>query len=522
MKKIQYNKKAMILTLALVSVSMPGYGQDKPNTPAAYEQMKQKSQWLNSSNAAGLLLDNPVNFTEISVSGDSYRGGFHRPQEGERGSNLNFNAEGAIYAGKVYAWGKFDYTRKTVKDANFNASIIDPFRGMPYMVADTNRSEWKNQVYDMALKVSTPLLPDRLHMGLEAQYKAVSGAKQRDPRTENYYYIIQLKPGFVYSLNARHHIGANFDYFNLKEESVMSKVNTYVDQEYYNMYGLGTSVQRIGTGRTTDYTGNSVGGGFQYHYHGAINLLFSSGYTYKVEDVRISFSNAEDDSGVKDRIWKSGLQAFTRPDENLTHFLTLEYSDRKIDGIECITQYDNTAEQGGYLTLLKDVRSKYKTQAATLDYDVTVNKSEEYGWKMGLGVKYTNSDDLYISPRSEKNAENIAFQVRAKRNFVLSPDKLKRRMLLGADWSLSRNLSGGYNYNGSHPEYLTVSKFQQTDSDCLNAGYWSAGASVAYSRKIRADMAANFFAKAGFSYTKADKSFFDNRQSVRFSVGCNF
>jgi hypothetical protein len=513
--------KEIILVAMFILISISGNGQDKINTPAAYEQMKHKSQWQNSSNSAGLLLDKPIDYTEISTSYTSYGGSFHRPQEGERGNDLNFDAEGAVFVGKVYAWGKFNYTRKTIEDADFNASILDPFRGMPYMVADTNRSEWQNQVYDMSLKVVAPILPGRWSLGLEAGYKAISGAKQRDPRTENYYYTVQVKPGIVYSINNQHHIGVNFDYFNLKEESNMSKVNTYVDQQYYEMYGLGTSVQRIGTGRTTNYTGNNVGGGIQYNYQGIVNILFSSDYAYKVEDVELGFSDAADDSGVKDKKWNTKLQLSTNQNK-LTHFLTLAYNDWRIDGIECITQYDNTAEQNGYVTLLRDIRSKYKIQTATLDYDVSLNRDDEYDWKAGLSVNYINKDDIYLSPRSQKASENMAFQVRLKKNLALSQGTLQRRILLGADYCYNNNLSGKYNYNGSHPEYSVVTKFEQIDSDYLNSNFWSVGGVVTYSQKIKENRLANLFAKAEFRYTEASGSQFGNRHYLQMSIGCNF
>ena len=520
MKKI-LNIKQIAITLIFIAIPLLSNGQEKVNTPAAYEQMKQKSQWQKSANAAGLLLDNPITYSETGVFYNSYKGNFHRPQEGESGSNLNFNSEGAVFVNKIYAWGKFDYTRTTIKDANFNASIIDPFRGMPYMVADTNRSEWRNQAYEMQMKVTTPILSDKLYFGLDAGYKAISGAKQRDPRTENYYYLFQIKPGVVYTVNDKHHVGANFDYFSLKEESSMSKVNTYVDQEYYEMYGLGTSVQRIGTGRTTDYVGNSVGGGFQYNYQGPINLLFSTDYAYKVEDVKLGFSDASDNSGVKDKIWNAKLQAYTTKN-NLTHYLKLDFTDRKIDGIEAITEYDNTAGQNGYVTLLKDVRSKYDTQTMTVDYDVTIDRDAEYDWKLGAGAKYIKKDDVYLNPHSIKNSENIAFQVRAKKNIVLSQNTLQRRLLIGADYSFNNNISGKYEYNGSHPDYIVVKKFEQIDSDYLNSDFWSLGATATYSQRIKEDQLANLFVKAEYRYTDASGSIFGNRQNIQISIGLNF
>lgn len=513
------NKGNLALTLIFLLMSVSSWGQDKINTPAAFEKMKDRSLWQKTSNAAGLQLDDPIDYTEIGVAFQSYEGSFHRPQEGESGNSLNFNAEGAVFVGKVYAWGKFKYDRQTIKDAGFNASIIDPFRGMPYMVADTNKSEWRNQVYDMSFKVSTPKYFDKLSLGIEGGYKAISGAKQRDPRTENYFYTFHLKPGAVYSVNDQHHIGVNLDYFNLKEISEMSNVNTYYDQIYYKMYGLGMSVQGVGSGRATDYNGNSIGGSIQYGYKGNVNLLFSTDYAYRVEDVIIDGTYPRDEASVKDKMWNTKLQLYTTKGR-LTHLLTFNYINQHMDGIEAVTKFENDIYS--YTTLYKDIRSQYKTQTATLDYDVTIDREKEYDWKFGVGVKYINKEDAYLIPRSEKTSENLAFQGRAKKNFALSNNALMKRLLIGADYSYSKNLSGRYDYNGSNPQYIVVREFEQIDSNYLNSSYWSIGASATYSQKINKTMRTSLYAKADFRYTKAVNTDFSGRRVIQLSVGCNF
>lgn len=525
--KTLLNKEKLILSLIFLFISISGWGQDinnKINTPAAYEQMKDKSQWQKSSNAAGLQLDNPTDYTEINISYESYKGSFHRPQEGEKGNSINFKTEGAVYVGKVYAWGKFNYDRKTIQDANFNGSIIDPFRGMPYMVADTNRSEWRNQIYDMSFKVATPKLFDKLSLGIEGGYKAISGAKQRDPRSANYFYTFQIKPGIVYSVNEQNHIGVNFDYYSLKESSSMSLTNTYFDQMYYEMYGLGMSKRGIGRGRSTDYLGNSTGGGFQYSYKGIVSLLFSTDYTYKIEDVVIPRSVDQkeyfaDDASVKDRIWDTKLQLYTTQ-KKMTHFVSLNYVNQDIDGIEVISKFDENLND--FVSLHRDIRSKYKTQTATVDYDVTIDREKEYDWKLGAGAKYINKEDVYLIPRSEKSSENLAFQVRAKKNFVLSNNQSMKRLLIGADYCYNKNLSGGYSYNGSHPDYIVIREFEQVDTNYLNSNFWSVGGSATYSQKIKNNMHTNLYAKADFRYTKAINAEFNRRTIMQLSVGCNF
>ena len=60
-------------------------------------------------------------------------GDFRRPQQGKK-KTYEVCAEGGVNLDKIYLWGEFRYSRNAIKDANFNASIIDPFRGMPIML----------------------------------------------------------------------------------------------------------------------------------------------------------------------------------------------------------------------------------------------------------------------------------------------------------------------------------------------------------------------------------------------------
>lgn len=507
-------------SLGLTSVSS-AQEKELSNSSAAFELMKVRNQWLNSSNAGGLQLGEFRNYSEIGASYGTYSGNFHRPQEGKKGNDLDFLAEGATMVDKFLVWGKFKYTRSSVSDANFNASIIDPFRGMPYIAADTNQSDWKKQTYDLAFKISTPVLMDRLSFGLEVNYIAQSGAKQRDIRTENYFYKAVVRPGIVFSLNNHHHLGANFEYYNLKEEANPSNVNTYVDQQYYVLYGLGNSVSQIGSGRLTNYEGDNMGAGIQYNYQGLVDMLLSGSYNYKVEKVESSFTTPREDASVKERIWNTNLQLF-KDFSNVTHFLTANYIYRDIDGIEAITQYDNSNTQEGYVTIARDIRSTYQTQTAGMSYDLTINRENEYLWKLGTTIRYHAIEDTYLQPRSEKRAESIIYNAHAKKNIIFANDPLSRRLLLSVDYDYSRNLSGGYEYNGSHEDYPVVTKLENRDADYLNASFHAIGASAIYSQQVSREQSPAVYLKGDIRYCKPSGHLFDDRYSFKISLGCNF
>ena len=67
-------------------------------------------------------------------------------------------------------WGAFNFAQKNLTDAGYNASIADPFRGMPYYVADQHLSKWRNQYYDLKFRAATPLLGNHWALGLEGNY----------------------------------------------------------------------------------------------------------------------------------------------------------------------------------------------------------------------------------------------------------------------------------------------------------------------------------------------------------------
>ncbi len=516
--------KTVLLLIGLCSWATTAHAQqaERTNTPAAFEMMKARNLWHLTPNAAGLQWDAPRSFSDINASYRIRKGDFKRPQDGQMVKDLDFNTEGAVYVGGIYAYGRFSYRRNTERDANFNASILDPFRGMPYYVADTNPSDWNRQTYDMAFRVATPRFFDKLTLGLEGSYLARNGAKQRDPRTHNYFYMLRIRPALAWSLNERNHLGAHFDYFSLKEEGFLKQVNTYVDQTTYFMYGLGMSVQAIGSGRSSNYVGHNMGGGLQYEYRGVhTRWLLCADYNFKAEKVTDGLSVPRDEGGVKDQRWNVSLHMNTDSQRSHAHFITASVSGKAIDGIEYITQYDNTLNQNGYVTLHSDVRSRYQMQKARLQYDWVQAPGNEFDWKAGADFSYTQIEDLYLLPRSEKSARNWSMGIRGSKNFAL-PGRLQQRILIRAGYHYLGNISGKYVYGGNHADYPVIKDFEIKDAQYLNSSFGAADLSVTYSRKYKPENSANLYLRADALYKHTDKEKGGHRQELMLTVGCSF
>ena len=235
-------------------------------SPAAMEQLKMQRLWLNSQNASGMVFDDTTSFSNLHMNYDFQDGNFHRPQEGKKESTIGVSSEGFMNLKSALVWGSFSFQQKNLTDAGYNASITDPFRGMPYYIIDEHQSNWRNQYYDLRFRASTPLINNRWSLGVEGIYQASLAAKQRDPRVDTRFYTLKIVPGISYQMNDAHRIGLSLRYESIKEDSRMENENSDVDQTYYILYGLGTAVQGIGSGRTSNYYGNRIGGALQYQF----------------------------------------------------------------------------------------------------------------------------------------------------------------------------------------------------------------------------------------------------------------
>lgn len=520
MKKqyISYMKSGLLLVACVTSMGVAAQGY----SPAAMEQLKMKRLWFQSQNAAGTAFDNVQNYSNVILGYDLQDGNFARPQEGQKESSIGVSSEGFINLGNAYVWGAFNFSQDNLTDAGYNASIADPFRGMPYYVADEHLSDWRNQNYDLKFRAATPVLGDGWTLGIEGNYTAILAAKQRDPRVDTRYYKLELTPGVAYQISDAHKLGFSFKYASIKEDSRMECVNLYVDQNYYIMYGLGTAYHGIGDGLTTNYVGDRFGGALQYNLtpSNGFNLLFEASYDQRSEIVQSSYSSPKKLAGVKDKTLQFALTAI-KEGKNFTNYVKASYINRDMDGIQYISQRDNSENQSGWIDLDKNIRSTYLTKSASFDYSLSKNRGNEYSWKVELGVDYVKQDDKYLDPVSVQNAENLTFNLGFKKNFALSSE-MNRRLLVDIHGAYNNNLGGEYLYGGSHADYVTVTKLHQGLTNYYTSDYYRFGGSLIYSQQIKEDKRMNLFGKLAFDRVTTSDYNFDGRSYLTVSLGCNF
>lgn len=516
MKKIY-----QVLTLsACFAWTVPAAAQEGTQSIIEQEQEIEYLQWEHSHNAAGLTLDQPKQHSSVAGGYSKTTGNFRRPQTGETLSDLNLYTRGNLYLKKSYVQGYFKYARNRIEDAEYNTSLIDPFRGMPYAYADTNSSDWLNQHYVIGFKASSATLGEKWHIGVSGNYKASSGAKQRDIRTVNKYYQLDLQPSVVYSIDAQNHLGANFFYKNYKEESNNSNAIDYESQPYYALLGLGNSINYLGSGRTTNYLGDALGGGLQYQYQGPVKVLLQANYTVQAEDAEISFTNARPGGSILKKEWDGSLQLQKGSDLYL-HGFRADFLTSRSKGIEYITEYVSGTDSEGYYTRFQSVRSTYERKAISGKYELLRKSGDAYNWKASARMGYSKMDDRYLIPASRMFAENVLYGLEAHKLFNLST-ALKSQLSIGLKVNLNKNLSGAYDYSGSDAETITVTDLETRNYQYYKADYQQFEVPIYYAQQLRASSNVQLFVKGNLGILKTDSYTFNDRKSFNFSVGATF
>lgn len=515
--KIIYRSGAL---LAAIIFMQPLFAQTIQTNPATIELQKAKSLWFNTNNGAGLVLDQMKDFTIVNLGYTTKTGDFKLRQQGTREGDINVGAEGGLTLGGGYVWGKISYDNILQKNTQYNTTMLDPDRGMPYYVADPVISDWVKQSYQLSMKAATPKLWNLLYLGIEADYQTKTGAKQMDPRSKTDYYSIDVRPSVLFNLK-EHSIGLNFEYQNNNQESAPTLSNSQQEQIVYLLKGVGNYSSGVVGGlqgiSSYVYSGNKLGGGLQYSY--TINeykALLSGNYSYRVEDVITAPSKPKKVGTIKDAFYGGNLQLVKAGKD--MHKLEIGYKENKLSGIEYVQVLDNTYEVQQWITVHSSVRSKFTYKEAYGKYDFFRGADTEYNWRVGVDGSYDSSTDTYLLPHSSMHVKNFCAGLNFKYNI---PVDKSTRILAGVNGKFNKNIEASYNYNGADPMSLVVTDFMTPDFLYRAQDYYKAGAEATMFFNISKANTSGMFVKVACDYYKP-KEGDGNRVVANFGLGFTF
>ena len=506
-------KKYLLISILALGVTLSAAAQGSTTVyPATVELNKARSAWFNSSNTAGMTIDPIARYSDLSLGYSIARGDFRSQPEGNT-NVLGISTSGATALGGGQVWGSFDYTNHSAKETRFNTMTLNLEDDMPFIVSDANVSPWKKQRYDMSVKASTPLLGNLVVLGIRGNYFTESGAKQVDPRCEDYEYGVTVEPALAFHFNG-HTIGLSGIYRNGKVREIPVNSNSQQDQVAYILRGMGfytdAVVGSLSGIKTFYYQRNQLGGALQYGYKGdVINLLVEGGHRYQVVDAFQTPTKPQRMGTTVQRFYWAKGQLLIDNDK-LFHKVTLEASHRQTDGIE----YLQALSQDWY-TLVSFIRSDYNYARLAAGYDIFRKNEFGYNWSAGVRGVVENVDNEYLLPESHLQINNFTSEIFGKKNFQAG-----KVSILGTVKAAYRsNLEGVYSYGGPAPTSIIVADFYEKEIEWMTASCWKAGADVNVAFPLRGRMA--LFCEAGVDFVKPT-ALEGNRLSAAFKVGITF
>jgi hypothetical protein len=325
--------------------------------------------WLQVTNAAGLGLStvNVHGVTELGYFSES--GDYHRSQQGDNRSGLNFYSERYDKIGKNWkSWGSFNFVMDREQNRAWS-DVFSTYNSNPYIFGSSVPGNYDRQLFDFRVKLSS-VEKGRFTYGVGIDYLVGDLSRLRDPRTRVFLADYSFLPAITYRLSSKQHIGFNLKASYRKEK--MPSITTVQDDpnlKYYTFFGIENADAVIGgfKGFQRQFVSDIYGGELQYALKmSQLELLIAGGVNYEQQEILESLISTNNQStGVNSQNW---VTLFT-------------YNNRFVNSV-----YD-----------------------ASLNFDIrNINASRnDYSWLVGFKTGVSGFTNQYNLPYSEFSANRL-------------------------------------------------------------------------------------------------------------------
>ena len=256
--------------LFLLMFTLPTMAQTPSDSLVGEPEYRYKNLtqlWHNTSNAAGLSLDDSPNHGFASI-GFNHRGGdYHRVQEGGAMNNMQFFTERYQRLGRyLYSYGKVDFNLGRTKDRAFTDQYR-PYNSNPYQSGSDIAGSYDHQDFDMVASVGTTGFSG-WRFGLQLNYQLGDLSRLRDPRSRSQLLDYRLTPSVSYTMGG-HTLGLS-GYYDRRKEKMGPLVTVQSDATltYYLFSGMEYATGTIGgySSFNREWVNHQVGAAMDYGY----------------------------------------------------------------------------------------------------------------------------------------------------------------------------------------------------------------------------------------------------------------
>ncbi|MDH6312411.1 hypothetical protein M2137_001182 [Parabacteroides sp. PFB2-10] len=398
--------KYILVFLAAISIRVSAVGAHPVDTltaggnPFVLEQFKKTNPLAGLDNASAVMLGERLLYADVSLGTEIGNGSFHRPQQPKRVNNYLFSAEGSAYLGSFYVSGGFRFQQAKEREVQFN-SIFNPYRGTPYIIADSTGGNWTKQSYAMWAKLASPFVNDRLSFGLTLGLDVNRGAKKIDPRPQSNTNRIDIAPSVTLRLAEKHSLSASFLYSRFRENVNLMLYDSGESQKIYLLKGMGQYTYDIfsGNDRERKYAGDSYGAAVDYIFlSDRVSLVAGGKYNNYLEDA----SDIENNKPrLRGRLYETDWQGYfhlTLKGNRAWHTVKASYAWQERSGREVIQVFNSSPEVNAWVMQSEAPRrSVVATSRAGIEYALYLSPTREgyHRWRFAVGSSWTDFSDDY-------------------------------------------------------------------------------------------------------------------------------
>lgn len=479
--------------VAIAAAQQPG--ADTARQPAAPPEVQPLLHpWLQTDNAAGLGMSALPATGSTSFTGKAISGGFHRPQQAVSSNSLTFQSQNYQRLKAASLYGNFSYTQSSDKQVQWS-DVLNPYRGTPYLLADSVGGNWKKQVYAMNVRAASGVLGNsRIRVGVGADYTVSTGARQNDPRPLSTANELAVKPGMIWQAGRNSFIGVNGLYGSYKESVNLMIKNTNQAQTIYKLTGLGQydipAATNVGASR--NYYGNAYGGALQYHRQWRrwqwLTEASYRQYTERVTEGTVPRTMA----GYQESRFAAGT-ALQRTTDSYIQQWRLEGQRTGKTGTEHVwTSTAGVVKE----TLVADFYSSHAYRGGVSYLLIRRRNAQAYGWLVKAGVYYNDTENEYLYPYSVQSYRSLQPELSAAKVWSAGKGEWSAGLQLSYYSCLSQTLAYQLMTTTSN---IVARKVLYPDQDYLTANNWQAACLLRYSFPLPAPQPLRFFVSGGAS-----------------------
>lgn len=491
-------------------------------TPFAMQYYQESQYYLSTNNASGLVLGSKHIYSDINLSYDYMKGDYRRPQQPDQANRILFQAEGATMLGTCYVIGGFNFKQAFEDNIGFS-SILNPYRGTPYIVADSTGGDWTKQTYDMWVKAASPVFFNTVSFGLGANLGVGRGAKKIDPRPQANSNSIQLAPSFTLS-RWGHSLGGNFMYNRFRESSNMMLYDTGEPQKIYLLKGMGQYTYDIFSTneRERQYEGDSYGAGVQYGYQSDRFQLFFEGTYENYQEYANDIENSKPrQRGIYyETQWQGNLHLDVwSNNRSMKHSLYGGYENIAGSGREIIQVFNSSPEVNAWVT---DSEAPKRTTTSLKEWNAGYRlflmnrQGDSYKWKFSANAKLSDYSDEYAVMGSYLRFKDCKVALKVVRNVYMKENQYLQIAVDGLSRSVWEKEA---NYVARETKDNTIAEgLVAKDNDILTQSYYSLGTQAMYGYRINPRN--SVYVKANYHYLHSESKLSMNQFTI--SLGYNF